>query len=931
MAPRQNTFTLVPNPLGMQGLVSRPAAASGPQSKPPMTSKQAQKLYKQATRQPRMSKAEQRRLEREEQERIRRELEKGKHAAKARLLREKKKAKEQQALEEKRRKGLPLVDVRPSQDTIARFVRGNGLRRKRDSADAMARLPAVDEEAEEDDGSATRAASQENGGRISEQAASMTQSKRRRLSQHTLQEGNNDDRRGTRSKGVVVAVGAAQLESQGYLEPRLRQRNSAADSKAMEQEATITSTTGASPTAGAGKPAVLEQEKEARVVLDRGAAETPMRPLSQRDPTAPETHDHRDLASKLSTSAEHTGSPILDAAVREQSAQQQPAALEKRQTPGTPQPAEPSPIRLPERQPSPKLLPAQHSAARKPLQELINSSNRVQQVPAVCNASKFASPYRAAPASARGWQASPTVPAFKQARPEPSAARVQRPRYLPAHLRSQATRSPLPGPASANRQQTRHAQGNSIPAPPTSTQLFIMSHIDEILPTPSQEARELQQDSPIPQSKEPEAGSRRSTATASAGKPAFHSRNWTRPVSHSNRLMAPPRRPRIPGAVEPPVIPFISTQDLILSSQDLRDLDETMTTPSTTEDKADRSMPSRLEAHHDCVQRQQEPQSGCLEATRRTISPAACIEPAKSHPPAATTSKGNLQSPLLPQSSARWFAQRTTSTPQKDHPTLAAKHRTPNGQMMTTHQALACDPKRNPGPRNSHTPQADMPGTGAGSVVLPGRACMTAEVAAPLASPEKPRFFGSNGLDDEYLLAVDQSRQTHEEEERRRRAEYQIQQAPDGNIAEVSEQEQRQQKSNRRDQQLEPAPMTALVLAKPCSKALPGDDGPRKCVQQGNLTEARFQQHGFTRHSSSPGRAPCSGTRGGHGRGPPAQQERPPLQKDSNKAETASRHGPAARGQPEETSAPTMSQETDYGDLEPDVIDLLDLRLDCQT
>jgi hypothetical protein len=53
-------------------------------------------------------------------------------------LRENNKAKEQQILKEKRQKGLPLVDVRPSQDTISRFVRGNdnGLGSKRDSTTA---------------------------------------------------------------------------------------------------------------------------------------------------------------------------------------------------------------------------------------------------------------------------------------------------------------------------------------------------------------------------------------------------------------------------------------------------------------------------------------------------------------------------------------------------------------------------------------------------------------------------------------------------------------------------------------------------------------------------------------------------------------------------------------------------------------------------
>ncbi|EAQ88768.1 hypothetical protein CHGG_05387 [Chaetomium globosum CBS 148.51] len=109
---------MVPNPLGMQGLMGRPT--TGPESKPPMTSKQAQKLYREATRGPRLSRAEQRRVEREEQDRIRRELDRDRQTTRARALRDRKKEKEQRVLEDKRRKGLPLVEPRASQDTISR-------------------------------------------------------------------------------------------------------------------------------------------------------------------------------------------------------------------------------------------------------------------------------------------------------------------------------------------------------------------------------------------------------------------------------------------------------------------------------------------------------------------------------------------------------------------------------------------------------------------------------------------------------------------------------------------------------------------------------------------------------------------------------------------------------------------------------------------
>ncbi|EFQ36120.1 uncharacterized protein GLRG_11264 [Colletotrichum graminicola M1.001] len=125
MAPQQNTFAVIP---------AAPGRVGGAPSKPPMTSKQAQKLYKQANKEPRRSKAEQRRWEKERQEDIRKELEKERAAAKARAARERKKAKEEEARKSRRRAGQPLFDCRPSQDTIARFVRGNGTSRKRDSS-----------------------------------------------------------------------------------------------------------------------------------------------------------------------------------------------------------------------------------------------------------------------------------------------------------------------------------------------------------------------------------------------------------------------------------------------------------------------------------------------------------------------------------------------------------------------------------------------------------------------------------------------------------------------------------------------------------------------------------------------------------------------------------------------------------------------------
>ncbi|KAF4463917.1 hypothetical protein FALBO_9261 [Fusarium albosuccineum] len=122
----QRTFSVIPQ---------FPGRAQSPDKPPlrPMTSKQVQKAYKAANKGPKLTRAEAWKQERAEQERIRKEFEKEKAAAKAKVAREKKKEKELAEKQEKRKKGLPLVTVRPSQDTIARFVRGFGTAKKRDA------------------------------------------------------------------------------------------------------------------------------------------------------------------------------------------------------------------------------------------------------------------------------------------------------------------------------------------------------------------------------------------------------------------------------------------------------------------------------------------------------------------------------------------------------------------------------------------------------------------------------------------------------------------------------------------------------------------------------------------------------------------------------------------------------------------------------
>ncbi|TWU76130.1 hypothetical protein ED733_007933 [Metarhizium rileyi] len=120
--PMQRTFTVIPTA----------AAPLQAQHVRPMTTKQVRKAYKASTKTLPASRAERIKQERAEQERIRRELEKEKAAAKARAAREKKREKEVKEREHRKRLGMPLLNVRPSQDTISRFARGNGSGKKRD-------------------------------------------------------------------------------------------------------------------------------------------------------------------------------------------------------------------------------------------------------------------------------------------------------------------------------------------------------------------------------------------------------------------------------------------------------------------------------------------------------------------------------------------------------------------------------------------------------------------------------------------------------------------------------------------------------------------------------------------------------------------------------------------------------------------------------
>ncbi|KAH6627432.1 hypothetical protein F5144DRAFT_593655 [Chaetomium tenue] len=443
---------MVPNPLGMQGLMGRPT--TGPESKPPMTSKQAQKLYREATRGPRLSRAEQRRVEREEQDRIRRELDRDRQTTRARALRDKKKEKEQRMLEDKRRKGLPLVEPRASQDTISRV--GLGVVREEEVV--------VDENIPP-----------------GKTAGIISEVKRRRLGDG-MEEGK---------KNTVVKVEVKEVDMPTKRAEQLGAKDALQDGQA--------STPGGSASPG-------ERVGKGVTGGDNGKDPAPKKkPLE-----TPKLEEMKGLAEKKThgrkTSAD--GSKLG-------SGSSQPGTLAHTDPP---------------------------KATDEPL------AAKTCKKPPAARPSRLGTPNQSTP----------------------------------------STPTPLSKPS------PRDTRDDFYSAPPTSTQLFIMSHIDDLCPSLTQEARELQGDPPAAvQPAKPTPRQQPCMADFKSDRP----RQITRQVARVRTPMAPPPRPTkvVPAKAMKPsealAIPFISTQDLLFSSQDLRDVEEPTTTPSKAGDLGSSNKP----------------------------------------------------------------------------------------------------------------------------------------------------------------------------------------------------------------------------------------------------------------------------------------------------------------------------------------------------
>ncbi|KAI5860478.1 hypothetical protein GGS23DRAFT_580247 [Durotheca rogersii] len=577
MAPVQNTFSIIPNPPSAIDGCRDDALESQPSHRP-MTTKQVKKAYRKANTGPKLSKAEKRRIELFEQDRIRKEFEKEKNQARARAARDRKKEKEQQERAEKKKKGLPLVDVHPSQDTIARFVRGNAKRQgSRETS-----LPAA---ATVDDTSSGASATED-------EEESQPPHKKKKVELPAREE-NKDEDEDSRSTPPAT---------RGYLNPR-------AVSPKIIAAPTERRPTPKKPDPKGGDLALLEKcihEELFGELLD--TVETTLE--SKESVQDSKTTLSKDEYVNRSSLPVLRGSPDLSSVVAEISTEE-----EKPRSGTLPSSQRPPPNTFATNQTDPggskgsEAPTLNHAVSTASAQDIIEDpiakAPRMTQ-PLVSTAPPFKSP--------KTPMGPPPVPKFK------SRTRGTVGESRPPHFLLKQTQAPVspciadPNPRTGQAPHhhchapTRTTQEEENP--PTSTQLFVFNHLDDFFPTPSQEARELFGE---PKPSNPEA---------TGGPPGFRTprparsplRKNTSPSSvlaksGSNRRITalkkaerkcglvqranPPNRPSnrdLPSIVNNPTpensvpfdMPFFSTQDFVLSSQDVRDLeDETRSSSSS--------------------------------------------------------------------------------------------------------------------------------------------------------------------------------------------------------------------------------------------------------------------------------------------------------------------------------------------------------------
>lgn len=710
MAPsvRQRTFEIIPNApvLGQQN----PGDNAQPiYSRPPMTTKQAKKLHNQKNKGPKLSKAEQRRIELMEQDRIRKEFEKEKAQARARTAREKKKAKEDKEKEERKRKGLPLVDIHPSQDTISRFINrvGRAIGVKQDST-AIRTLDSVREDSEpvtnaceytndtgheEDDES-----DKENQDTVKDPGPERP-AKRRRLSQPDETVGTTSPVASQLRAGPVAKI-ARQLEVESY------SRASSVDTDDPINETLL----------------------EEQIIADV------------------------ELASSRKTRSSNDEFPEFTLAEKPRDSVPQPLSAT---VPVTPGPKEhsvpcPSPSRIPPPQQSTILIgeelhPRAQAATHAPSHAPSHLGLEVFKKPT--------SPYISAPRP-RAINASsafkkPMVPSkIKNPLAIGLILTAERPRFLPKHVNAAHQRQGPPA-----RQLPELAFPYAIP---TSTQAFLLDHVDDLFPSPTQEARELSGPS-VTEPQKPSVDPPRPSING----PMFQSEAVITQHAVVAAHTAPTSKLLAPVAEDFFESSFISTQDFMFSTQDIFEMDtpskarQTPAAPSipTTNDGLLTSVPGA-----DDVERKGfnlgaalNTAKGCVESPLNEVDKHRTS--AKPVGAAKCCTSGQFSGPSQYQghrSSCRTgqhlSSPQVTQRGQMDRATVAARPlRSSYQQHITVTQQ-----RRASTPENKSSTTA----TSLGGITTPER------------PPSKKRMFGSSGPGPEGLIAMERSYQEMRRQER---------------------------------------------------------------------------------------------------------------------------------------------------------------------
>ncbi|KAH7629308.1 heterokaryon incompatibility protein-domain-containing protein [Sordaria sp. MPI-SDFR-AT-0083] len=768
----------------------------------------------------------------EEQERIRKELDKQKSANKARIAREKKKAKELADIQARKKKGLPLVDVHPSQDTISRFIRkgdGNTAPKRDSSGNVKGKsseepirtvYPERDSSNKNIPGERDEVVgSPRKRPRLGEDSPPKRQdavtipdkgntelvedkSKKQRprnTPEHASD--NGQPRPGDENNMAATSHNTPQGEDKrGEVPPNK------ANSQSKSQERTTTITDKENMPRVEGKTESTSQRSSqlrragkegsqsngrtsSRAISSMNRIQTPeevvMVPLPNLTRLQPDRH-----LEDMGLSRSRANKEVL-------------RPKEQEVPPPKPAPArkviKPLPTGMRPRSPLGE-TDGNRSTPPKPTKETVSAQGYLEpelankekqpQVPkenfqlkpreSTPKPSVFAPQYRPiGPPAFVPQHPSPGPPRFKKPLARPSSGAIQKPKFLQRNnLQTAASRASL----SSN---IGKPAVTSSDTPPSSTQLFVMSHLDDLLPSPSQELRELEGDAqPTPISrppafktfsnKQPQIPARFSKSPVASGP-----RRFVRQTSHVQ--IAPPR-PRMQEVkpVEDDFFSFLSTQDLLFSSQDIRELEsdtpckvnnrtERFEPPSKQPPKKASSSPSliinkghRLSGTASATPAPNAvsgPASGKLAERVPTPSKQSSMDSvASNHQATSTASKARPAS--IPSSTTRGPKTISDSTSENQ------AERISNASIPSPwlRASATSTPKLSPvigGQEQAKISNPSLP-------IASGATPPAPKPVPPARSPSPQRFFGSSGVGIQILLAMAESEKTFKEDEERR-------------------------------------------------------------------------------------------------------------------------------------------------------------------